>query len=284
MTKKLIALALASVVFGCSSSNDDGGDPPAGGADAPTGEGTPTEDGAPAPPAGGGTPTTDSKAGIWTGNWGFGDGVLVVRNDNSIAGLALSPDGSANSIFGSLGEGDTFEGELDNHTHAASNEVAPGVFAQRGAKIDPVSYSLNIVNGQTIESIDDGGVLLTFAAPGEFTPATAESVSGDWQSSHSFCGETDCFNVIMNVSFNGETMTGNTDVVDIATGESTGFSPNIQGTVAPFGDAMNTSFTWNDLTFEGVMYFAEDGRLVFNADDTSGEPDSETLSSILTKQ
>ncbi len=288
MTKTLTALALAGVLFGCSSGGSDNNNDnaqPANDAAAPTTEGA-TPD-APAPAAGG-VPTADSKAGVWLGDFGTGSqGVYVIDNDNSITGLAIAADGSASSVFGSLGEGDTFTGVLDIHAHPASDATVPGVFAPRGELVVPsTEYSLNIVNGQTIESTDGGGVSLVFGAPGSLTPATVESLAGSWQGSHSFCnaGGVDCQVVSVNLTFNGTDVTGNTSILAVETGEVSDFSPAISGSITPFGDVMATTLSWNDLSFAGVIYFDVGGNLILNTDDTAGGPEDQTLSSSLTPQ
>lgn len=287
MTKTLIALALAGVLIGCSSGSDNDNSTPADDAAAPVNTGSDDADTAGVvtpPPATGGTPTADSKAGVWLGDFGTGsNGVYIIDNDNRISGLAVAADGSANSVFGSLGEADTFTGTLDNHTHPASNPAVPGVFAPRGEIAGPVSYSLNILDGQTIESTDAGGVSLSFAAPETLSPATAESLTGAWQGSHSFCSGADCSVVAVNLTFSGADMSGNTEIVNVSTQEVSDFSPAIAGTVAPFGDVMTTSFSWNDLAFSGVVYFDTAGNLILNADDISGGDEHQTLSSLLTR-
>lgn len=304
MTKTLIALALAGVLIGCSSGGDDNDDSAAtggtssngtsdtgsaSGAGSQTGDSGSSTDGTgsvTAPAAQGGTPTADSKAGVWLGDFGTGaPGVYVIDNDNVITGLAVAADGSAESVFGSLGDGSSFTGQLDNHFHPASNPAVPGIFAPRGEATDADSYSLNIVNGQTIEGTGGDGVALVYAGPGALTPATIESVAGSWSGAHSFCGlEGNCSVVSVNVTFSGSDLSGNTQIVNVDTQEVSDFSPAITGSIAPFGDVLTTSFTWNELTFAGVVYFDTNGNLILNADDTSGETDHQTLTSLLTRQ
>ncbi len=106
-------------------------------------------------------PATDSKAGVWQGNLGFGDGVYIIDNNNNIYCLASTDGAAYHSLFGNLGSGNTYNGSLDAHFHPASNAVKGISFAPQGEDLGTApTYNLNIVNGQTIESLDTNNILL----------------------------------------------------------------------------------------------------------------------------
>ena len=73
-------------------------------------------------------------------------------------------DSSAQSFFGSVGDGDSFTGSFRTYEHSASNPPDAGGFGTGPTgDVDRVStgeYTLNFVPGQTIEGNE---TMLTFA-------------------------------------------------------------------------------------------------------------------------
>ncbi len=228
----------------------------------------------------GGGPPGATKAGVWQGDLGFGDGVYVIDANNNLFGLASADGAEYHSIFGNLGAGNSFNGALDVHFHPASNAIAGSAFAPQGEDITSDNFNLNIVNGQTIESLDTGNPFtLTFATNGLQPAATISSVSGTWNGVHSFCNtDTDCQEFTIELTFNGTTLTGNTGVNDLPDGVNV-FPVSMSGSIAEFGSVLTTQYTWGDRDLSGVIYFDANGDLILNGD----APAEQTISSKLSR-
>lgn len=284
-------LAITTMVFAlgaCSSSSDSNPDT--------TPDETPDQTpdnggggGVVVPPGGGLPPATDTKAGAYVGDFGSGEGVYVISNTNTLSGLALSADGSANSLFGDIGAGDAFSGELRSYYHAASEPASQGIFGagSLGSLADviaPTEFDLNIVNGQTITSLSGNDVSLVGSGTGALTAATAASVAGSWSGSHRFCGSdvTACDVLRTDITFSSTTVTGQTVIVKPDGSEV--FANPIAGSITEFGDVSLLSFTWNTFTYNGVVFFApgETGKLVF-VGETAADADNKTIASLLTQ-
>lgn len=284
-------LAVTAIVFAlgaCSSSSDstgggtDDGGSTDGGTDGGTDSGTGGDTGT-LPPA------TDTKAGTYTGNFGSGEGVYVISNDNTLSGLALAPTGAANSLFGDIGAGNTFEGELRSYTHPANTPAGEGSFAagesgDLASVIAPTEFNLNIVNGQTITSLSGADVNLVGSGTGALTPATPASVAGSWSGDHRYCNTTTdvCTILRTEITFSNTSVAGRTVLVD-ADGNETFVNP-IAGSIGEFGDVSLLSFTWLTNTYNGVIFFApgETGKLVFLGE-TEADANNKTIASLLTQ-
>lgn len=297
-TTRIVAVSLVAVLAACSSGDDDDtsasiDDPTGAGngealddADIDPGTDPGTADGGVDT---GGVVSGDGRAGVWLGDFGYGPGVYIVDGGNRLYGLALNEDGSARSTIGSIGDGDSFDGTLDDHDHPASSSPAGNAFAPQGDEVDPpVNYQLNIVEGQTIESLDGGSVSLGYAADGALADASPGAIDGTWVGIHTF-GTGDALTAFdMTLSFSGNSVAGSTglDNPDFP------FEHTITGTLSDLGDVSTIAFDWtNDdegttRSYEGVVYFADDGSgdLIVNADYTDGPGDPNTLSSRLVRQ
>ncbi len=284
MIKNILAIATVIALSACSSSDDN---------DSPTNVGTTdggiTDGGTVTPPGGGLPPATDTKAGAYVGDFGSGEGVYVISNENVLSGLAISADGSANSLFGDIGDGNTFNGELRSYYHAASVPASDGVFGAGSAGsladvIAPTEFDLNIVNGQTIENLSGNEVSLVGSGNGSLTAASTAAVAGSWAGSHRFCGAdlTACDRLRTEITFSNTDVTGRTLIVK-PDGEEI-FANPITGSITPFGDVSLLSFTWNSNTYNGVVFFAPGttGQLVFIGE-TAADADNKTIASLLTK-
>lgn len=320
MNKHLLALAVAAALSltlaACSDSGDDdsgggtGGDTGATtaagggtGADGNTGTGgdtgaaggtggatTADPSGEPPVPSGGGAPTGDTKAGNYIGDFGFGQGVYTIDPDNRLAGLALADDGSAVSLFGDLGAGDSYSGTLRRYTHDTSRPASAGVFGT--GPQDPETagpYSLNFVPGQTVESTDGGPVSLSFATGGQIPPATIASVAGTWSGSSRFCDGEDgsaCV-FITEVTFDGTSVAGNTRLETNEGVES--FENPIVGTIQEYGDVLRLSFNWGTgerlNRYDGLAFFTLDGtgRLVFIGETLDPDTGNPVIASLLSQ-
>jgi len=306
MMKHILALASVAVLSACSSgSSTPSGDttvappvtqPPAGGVTPPVvtapGGGTPPTGGGVTQPVitapGGGAPPTDgTTAGTYVGDFGSGRGVYVVDNDNNISGLALAADGSAESLFGNIGEGDSFSGTLNSYFHSASVTPDQGVFgAGDPSAVATPAFNLNILAGQTIESQGDTSVRLVAATDGAVTPANSGTLDGTWSGRHRFCGAdttTSCSFLTTEITFSGTSLVGGTDVVN-SDGDSV-FPVDINGTITDFDDVSLVTFSWGDLTYNGSVFFAEGSttELVIIGETADAETDRRTIASLLTK-
>ena len=278
MTRPIFSIALTTAIgismAACSS----------GGSDTPT-TGTPPGETPTAPPAPGGNlpPVTDTKAGTYFGSFGFGDGVYVIDNDNNLAGLAIGGDGSATSFFGNIGSANTFNGTFRQYSHPASTPSTAGVFAAGDPQTVSANYNLNIVNGQTIESVSGTGASL-IGATGTVTVANAASLAGDFQGRHRFCiAVDDCPELVTNINFNGNNVTGSTRVVQ-SNGDETFIVP-IAGTLTDFSEGALISFNWNANVYNGVVFFTADGSgRVVMIGETTAEVDNQTIASLMTRQ
>ncbi len=290
MIKNILAVAIVVALSACSSSSDsdndsgqtnnEGQQPVAGGGVTPPAGGGGESV---APPGGGAGPVTETKAGSYVGNFGGSNGVYVINNDNQIAGLAVNPDGSAQSLFGDLGAADAFTGSLRQYIHQESRPDAnAGVFGAVASAADPLGIEVNIVNGQTIDSTATSptAVALVGTEGSSVAEATVASLAGDWSAVHSFCGAdfpNDCQLLTTSITFTGDQVTGSTLVE--------GDTPvAITGAIAEFGDAALVTFDWgNSSNYNGVVFFTPDadGRIVFIGENAENDPP--TIAALLSR-
>ena len=301
MTKNILAVATVVALSACGGgsddddsgndvsqtpavvttpANDNGGDTPVvttpAATDAPTG--------------GGAGPAAETSAGSYLGSFGGGEGVYVINNENELAGLAIFADGSAQSLFGSIGAGDTFSGELRQFIHNTS-EVNPGVesFASVAGPAAPLSIDVNIVNGQTIESTAESAtaVSLLAAVDGDaLLPATAATLAGSYESVNSFAGQGEIFTLSTTMTFDGNSVTGSTTITQPDGTSDPAVA--IVGGITEFGDAAIIEFTWGDVAgYSGVVFFNPndtENRVVFVGENpTAADTDSPpTISAVMT--
>ena len=208
----------------------------------------------------------------------------MIDNDNNLAGLAVAADGSATSLFGNVGDGNNFNGTFRQYSHPASTPSTAGVFAAGDPQTTSANYDLNIVNGQTIESLSGPSASL-IGASGTVTVADATSLAGDFQGRHRFCGTSldDCSELVTDINFNGSTVTGSTRVVQ-SDGEDTFIVP-IAGTLSDFSESALISFEWNSNVYNGIVFFIPDGSgRVVMIGETSAEVGNQTIASLMTRQ
>ena len=281
MIKNILAIATVVALSACSSSDNN---------DSPTTDTvTPPVDtgGTITLPGDGLPPAADTKAGAYVGDFGSGSGVYVISNENTLSGLAISANGSANSLFGDIGDGSTFNGELRSYFHTASTPANAGVFSagepgSGAVVIAPTEFNLNIVNGQTIESLSGNSVNLV-GSGNNLTEASAAAVAGNWSGIHQYGSEGAFFQLTTEITFSGNDVSGRTFVLKPDGTED--FENLINGNITPFGDVSLLTFTWNSNTYNGVVFFAPDvtGQLVFLGETTAADAGNKTIASLLTK-
>ena len=281
MTPNILTIALTTTLAVTLAACGGGGGSDTPATDTPPAE--PPETPTAPPPPTDLPPISDTKAGSYFGTFGFGDGVYVIDNDNNLAGLAVAADGSATSLFGNVGDGNSFNGTFRQYNHPASTPSTAGIFAAGDPQTISANYDLNIVNGQTIESLSGPSASL-IGASGTVMVADAASLAGDFQGRHRFCiTPDDCPELVTDINFNGSSVTGSTRVVQ-SDGEDTFIVP-IAGTLSDFSEGALISFEWNSNVYNGVVFFIPDGSgRVVMIGETSAEVDNQTIASLMTRQ
>ena len=303
MIRRRLAFALAtslSLALAACSDSDGGssGEPGGGGGGTGTGGGGGTTGGGsggggttggpPPAPSGSGAPSGDTKAGTYFGDFGSGNGVYVIDEDNRLAGLATREDGSAISLFGELGDGNSYSGTLRQQVHDASTPATAGGFGTGDDTLDDVGpYELTFTPGESISS--SGGqqaANLNFVTDGAIPPATIATVAGDWTGVNEYgdcSGDGGC-QLVFDVTFDGTAVSGTTS---IAAGDgSRTFEQPISGTIAEYGNVLLLNFNWGAderlNLYRGVAFFRTDepNRLVFLGE-TDAESDNPTIASLL---
>jgi hypothetical protein len=170
-----------------------------------------------------------------------------------LSGLALSADGSAYSIFGELGAGSTFVGNLRSYYHTPSQPAnqgafGPGVLGENSPNPAVTAFNLNIVDGQTIENLSGNPATLTAAAAGALSSSAPAAIAGTWSGGHRYCIDptdlvNNCSVLTTEITFAGNTVSGRTVVLNQA-GAETFENPNV-GRMAELGDLSTLAFTWN---------------------------------------
>lgn len=275
MIKQLLAVASVALVTACSSGgNSDSGTPPV----------NPPDNNNNNPPASG------TRVGAYIGDFGAGNGVYVIDNGNNLAGIAVGADGAANSLYGNIGSGSTYNGTLRNVYHDASTPATQGVYGPGVPGIDAAgtpgdkTFNLNIVDGQSIESLSGPSVALRGVSAGELTTADTASLAGTWTGQHRYCGanETNCSVLHTEVSFSGTAISGRTYVVESDGTQDYEFP--VQGTLTPLGEVSLVSFTWLDNTYTGAALFipGSSSELAFFGE-TQADVNRKTIASLLTR-
>jgi len=235
------------------------------------------------------TPVAD-RFGAYIGDFGSGQGVYVLSPENQLSGLALAPNGTAASLFGNLGDGDSFNGALRSYFHTASTPANAGIFSsgELGANAPnpvPTQYDLNIIEGQTIESLSGASVNLAAAGAGEIAPSTPATVAGNWTGSHQFCGAdlNNCSNLVTEITFSGTSVNGRTVIISPDGAEQ--FPNAIAGSIEQSGDVSTLTYTWAGNTYVGSIFFlpGSSTQLVFLGETAAEDAGNRTIASLLTR-
>lgn len=283
MLKQVLVLTGAALLAACSSGSSTPSTPavdPPGGTGTGTGTGTVNPGGV-------------TRAGAYVGDFGSGNGVYVLSAGNALSGLALSADGSAQSLFGELGAGNTFQGDARSYFHGASDPANQGVFSagEAGANSPApaaTAFNLNIVDGQTIESLSGNPVSLSAAGAGALASSTPASIAGAWSGRHRYCAdETDLVNncsvLLTEITFAGTSVSGRTVVLTPAGEES--FANPIAGSIAEIGELSALTFTWNGMSYNGSVFFmpGDAAQLVFLGETRTAGAGNPTIATLLTR-
>ena len=235
-----------------------------------------------------------TREGLYIGDFGTGSGVYTLNEANEISGLALSEDGSAYTLFGELGAESTFVGDLRIYYNQASTPSDQGVFdtgepAENFPLAPPTSFNLNIVDGQTIESLSGNQVNLAAATAGAIASSTPADIAGAWSGKHRICANSNdlinnCSLLLTEVTFSRNTITGRTVVQNSAGDEI--FEYPITGSVSAVGDFSHVTFGWNENVYAGSVFFlsGEAAQLVLLSETSNDVARNQTISSLLTRQ
>ncbi len=301
MIKYLPVLLLATTLVACSSDDDDtstdgtattgtgtttagtGGDTAGTGSDtAGTTAGTTGGDTTTGGTTGGGEP--GGRSGAYIGTMNAGRGVYVIDNNNYLSGLSIAADGSATSVFGSIGADSRYSGPLTvvQHPAGAGSVPAFGNGDRLADDYQAPTFTFDIVDGQ---SISGGDVNLVYAGGSELTPVTAGALDGTWGSNYEFgCEASNCHVLETSVIINGTSVSGSTRYkpIDGDYGEPL----PINGTISEFGGVALLSFIWRESdAYQGIAYFSLDDptQLVFLGTSTENV-ENPTIAALLTRQ
>ena len=301
MIKNILAGAIVVALSACGGGSDDDDNvdtTPTTPAAPTTTDGGTVEPGTippsagPIPTGGGAGPVTDTAAGSYVGTFGGATGVYVINNEFQLSGLAINADGSAQSLFGDVGSGDTFTGGLRQFIHQETLPVGTGdSFGSVAGAAAPLEIDVTIVNGQTIESTAESATAVSLLGTegSSVAPATAASLAGTWEGVHGFCGMDadgaliNCQLLTTTLTFNGTDVTGTSVFTDT---EGAEFTTLIAGGITEFGDASLIDFTFGDAPgFSGLVFFnpAGDGRIAF-VGENPGDVGPATIAGVLTLQ
>ncbi|MEE9321537.1 MAG: hypothetical protein V3U76_13910 [Granulosicoccus sp.] len=200
MTKTLLAITIAAALAACSSDGDNNG------SNSNSGSGS---DGGDTNPGGGTTTVTPSGEvpGIWIGNNGFGDAIVVIEEDLDIFSYSASSAGTYETVFGKLGGAPAerfIHRNSDNPAHGDSftlvgdlpTELDPG-------DSDTISYNLAVSNDG--EQLDNTGTAfsLAFARTDDVQAITVADIAGDWRALTSFATENGDLELAMSFATDG---------------------------------------------------------------------------------
>ena len=289
--RTLLPLLLIASLTACSSSNDSDGDTTGGDTGADTGD-TGGDTGSDTGGTGGGTGGDNVDGGIsgvWFGNNGFGEAVVVIEPDNDIYSYSAG-NGIYEAAFGSVGTAASrfIHRDSDNPAHGDSftlvGDVPSGITTfEAGA--DSVSYNLAVTNdGQQLDNTGDAGSFsLTFAGSDDVSAISLADIAGTWVARTSFSA-TD--NLLLSVTIAADgTVSGFTDYASGSIPDGGGVIA-LTGSVATAADSslyLPIQYNWNDFDREGVLFFNRtSSQLVFNG--FGAEGDANNFTALLTRQ
>ena len=239
------------------------------------------------------TPDDASRAGVYMGDFGSGNGVYVLSETNELSGLALSVDGFAHSLFANIGAETTFVGETRSYYHTPSQPADQGVFGPGDAGSSSpnpavTAFNLNIIEGQTIESLSGNSVNLTAATAGALSSASPADLIGSWSGRHRYCNDVndlvnDCSELVTEINFTGNVFSGRAVVLDSAGVEH--FASPIEGSIAQLGTVSTITYTWNGLSYSGSVFFLPESttQLVFLGETRTSDAGNPTIATLLTR-
>ncbi|MBX2882420.1 MAG: hypothetical protein KTR32_20900 [Granulosicoccus sp.] len=203
-------------------------------------------------------PNPGATTGVWLGNTQFGSSVFVVNNDEDLFGFSSNSSGQHESIFGSV------NGDAEVFAHRDSDDTSIGdSFTVVGDPKEAArAYALVTANdGQSlVNSGEAGSFSLTLADSNDMPDLSVADVTGTWLAETGIddgMGGSNALAVSLTIAGDGG-VTGSTTFAE--------FDPlPLTGTVASAGQYLTLTFSWNDLTRNGVAYIdPASSRLIIN--------------------
>lgn len=292
--RTLLPLLLIASLAACSSSDDsdDSNGDTTGGDSGTTGGDTGDTGGDTGSDTGGGDTGGNADggtAGVWFGNNGFGEAVVVIEPDDDIYSYSAG-SGIYEAAFGSIGGTASrfIHRDSENPAHGDSFTLVgdvPSDITSFEAGADSVTYNLSVTNdGQQLDNIGDAGDFsLTFAGSNDLSEISLANVAGTWVALTSF-SETDNLMLSMTIAADG-TVSGFTDYASGSIPDGVEGAP-LTGSVSTASDSslyLPIEYNWNDFAREGVLFFNRTSdQLVLNG--FGAEGDANNFTALLTRQ
>jgi len=275
MTKTLLAITIAATLTACSSGSEDNG----GSSNTPN---TGTVN-----PGGGTTTVTPSGEvpGVWFGNNGFGDALVVIEDDLDIFSFSASSAGTYETVFGKLGGA-----PAERFIHRNSDNPAHGdsftLVGDPPTLLDPddsdtISYNMTVSNDG--EQLDNSGAAfsLAFARTDDVQAIAVADIVGDWRALTSFAATNGDLELTMRFASDGA-VSGFTDFNSGGRIDITG------GTVSAVANSpqyLAIAFVWNDTPRTGVITRdRSSNKLLLNSFGPDVEGGNKSFSALLTAQ
>ncbi len=289
--RTLLPLLLIASLTACSSSDDsDDGGTTGGDTGADTGD-TGGDTGDTGSDTGGDTGGNldGGTSGVWFGNNGFGEAVVVIEPDNDIYSYSAG-SGIYEAAFGSVGgAADRFiHRDSDNPAHGDSFTLVgdvPSGITSFDAGADSVTYNLTVTNdGQQLDNTGDAGSFsLTFAGSDDVSAISVADIAGTWVARTSFSAD-DNLVLSMTIAADGA-VSGFTDYANGSIPDNADGVP-LTGSVSTASDSalyLTIEYNWNDFDREGVLFFNRTSdQLVLNGYGEEG--DANNFTALLTRQ
>ena len=129
------------------------------------------------------------KSGVWEGNIGFGDSILIIEDNNRLFGFSSASGVNSarySSIYGDLGKYSSFTGQLQvyDHPRDAFNNSSFNPFGRQQQAVD---YTIDFIERQTAEGriigLDDVFSLIYSA---EYETTAGPQLKGSWFSKYTY--------------------------------------------------------------------------------------------------
>lgn len=277
MTKTLLAITIAAALTACSSGSDnDDGD-----------NGSTTNPGAGTVTPGGGTTTVTPSGevpGVWFGNNGFGDALVVIEDDLDIFSFSASSAGTYETVFGKLGGAPAerfIHRNSENSAHGDSFTLVGDLPTDLNEDdSDTISYNLAVSNEG--EQIDNTGAAfsLAFARTDDVQAIALADIVGNWRALTSFAATGGDLELTISFAADGA-VSGFTDFnsngkIDITSGTVSASSSPLYLAIA---------FEWNGTPRTGVITRdRSSNRLLLNSFGPDAEGGNKSFSALLTAQ
>jgi hypothetical protein len=195
--------------------------------------------------------------------------------------------------FADLGTESTFVGDTRSYYQTLSRPAELGVFGAGDAGTSSpnpaaTAFNLNIVEGQTIESLSGNPVNLTAAAAGALASSSPAAIAGTWSGGHRLCIDANdlvnaCSVLVTEIDFTGNVVSGRTVALHPAGAEK--FVNPIEGSISELGTVSTLKNTWDGLPYSGSVFFLPGSttQLVFLCETRTADARDPTIATLLTR-